>query len=60
MDDATQWMRLLGALALVVPFIMSRIPQTRPHARRVGLCAAVLYIGFAVAFVAWYLLIRPA
>lgn len=58
MDDAAQLMRLLGVLAIFGPFILSRIPIVRRHARTVGLIAAVVYILFGTGFVIWYTLIR--
>ncbi len=51
-------MRLIGGLAIATPLLLSRIPGLRPHARRAGLALAVLYIGFGIVFVLWYVLIR--
>ncbi len=58
MDQASQWMRLIGGLALLTPFVLSRIPALRQHTRVVGLALAVLYIGFGIAFILWYTLVR--
>ncbi len=60
MDDGTRIMRVLGLLAMLAPLLLSRVPAFRRHARPVGLAMTVLYIGFGIAFVVWYLLIRQA
>jgi hypothetical protein len=57
-EDASQWMRLIGGLALLAPFALSRMPMFRAHARRIGLAATILYIAFGIGFVLWYTLIR--
>jgi len=58
MDETAQWMRVLGMLAMLSPFMLGQIPILRPYARRVGLVAALLYIGLGVGFVLWWTLIR--
>ena len=59
-DQASQWMRILGALALLTPFIVTRIPRFRPYGRIVGLSLTLLYLAVGVCFVLWYTLIRSA
>jgi hypothetical protein len=59
MDDATLWMRVLGALALLAPFAFGCIAPLRPYARRIGLVAMLLYLAVGIGFVVWYTLIRP-
>ena len=58
MDEASQVMRLLGGLCLLAPFALGRIPSLRPYARRIGAAILILYIGFGIGFVIWYVLIR--
>jgi hypothetical protein len=59
MDEAFRWMRILGGLAVIAPFLLGRIPMARPFARRIALALAALYLLFGVSFVLWWLLIRP-
>ncbi len=59
MEAATRWMQILGSLAIIAPFLLSRMSTTRPYARRIALAAGALYLLFGVSFVLWWVLIRP-
>ena len=60
MDEVTQWMRILGGLAMVAPILLSRIAGLRPYGRQVGLVAAGLYLATFAGFLLWWWLIRPS
>jgi hypothetical protein len=58
-EDATQWMRILGGLAVVAPMLLGRIPAARRYARPIARIAAVLYLLVGIGFVLWWVFIRP-
>src|ERR1700677_1091563 len=64
-DSTTMWMpteqefRLLkmqGLLTMALIFGARVVPPLQPHARLIGIVAAVLYVGFGLAVIAWHAL----
>jgi hypothetical protein len=57
--NGVRWVQALGALTLVMALAAGRIPAFRPHARRIAIVMAVLYVAAAIGVVAWRFVAGP-
>lgn len=54
-----RWLQMSGALMLLAALLPPRIGVLRPHARRIGLAALLIYVTFAAIVVIVRIVMGP-